>query len=81
MATLFPAAMASRLHSLLGAVCAGATTEEGVVGGGRAALRQTQKAVQSVVPALKAHGAEVGVGAHLVAQVGGWVISVGNPGG
>ena len=68
MATLFPAAMASRLRSLLGAVCASATTGEGV--GGRAALRQTQKAVQSVVPALRAHGAEVGVGAHLVAQVG-----------
>lgn len=71
MATLFPVAMASRLRSLLGAVCEGATTGEGSVGGGgRAALRQTQKAVQSVVPALRAHGAEVGVGAHLVVQVG-----------
>lgn len=75
MATLFPAQMATRLRSLLDAVCAAAARSEGLSGGGgggggaRAALRQTQKAVQSVVPALKAHGAEAGVGAHFVVQV------------
>ncbi|CBJ49062.1 conserved unknown protein [Ectocarpus siliculosus] len=75
MATLFPAQMASRLRSLLDAVCAAAAGGEGRSSGGgggggaRAALRQTQKAVQSVVPALKAHGSEAGVGAHFVVQV------------
>lgn len=71
MATLFPAAMASRLRTLLNAVCAAAKEDEGgeAGGGSRAALRQTQKAVMSVVPALKAHGAEAGVGAHFVVQV------------
>ncbi|CAM9545090.1 unnamed protein product [Scytosiphon promiscuus] len=75
MATLFPAQMATRLRSLLDAVCAAAAGSEGLSGGGvvgggaRTALRQTQKAVQSVVPALKAHGAEAGVGAHFVVQV------------
>lgn len=74
MATLFPAQMASRLRSLLNAVCAAAAGGEGLSSGGgggraRAALRQTQKAVQSVVPALKAHGSEAGVGAHFVVQV------------
>ncbi|CAM9439904.1 unnamed protein product [Ectocarpus sp. 6 AP-2014] len=74
MATLFPAQMASRLRSLLDAVCAAAAGGEGLSSGGggggaRAALRQTQKAVQSVVPALKAHGSEAGVGAHFVVQV------------
>ncbi|CAM9932769.1 unnamed protein product, partial [Ectocarpus sp. 13 AM-2016] len=74
MATLFPAQMASRLRSLLDAVCAAAAGGEGLAngeggGGARAALRQTQKAVQSIVPALKAHGSEAGVGAHIVVQV------------
>lgn len=72
MASLFPAQMASRLRTLLDAVCAAAAGSEGfsgTSGGDRAALRQTQKAVQSVVPALKAHGAEAGVGAHFVVQV------------
>ncbi|CAM9340670.1 unnamed protein product [Ectocarpus sp. 12 AP-2014] len=74
MATLFPAQMASRLRSLLDAVCAAAAGGEGLSsgegdGGARATLRQTQKAVQSVVPALKAHGSEAGVGAHFVVQV------------
>ncbi|CAM9381439.1 unnamed protein product [Ectocarpus fasciculatus] len=72
MATLFPAQMASRLRSLLDAVCAAAAGGEGLAtggGGARAALRQTQKAVQSVVPALKTHGSEAGVGAHFVVQV------------
>ncbi|CAM9175365.1 unnamed protein product [Ectocarpus sp. 12 AP-2014] len=74
MATLFPAQMASRLRSLLDAVSAAAAGGEGLSsgeggGGARAALRQTQKAVQSVVPALKAHGSEAGVGAHFVVQV------------
>lgn len=74
MATLFPAQMASRLRSLLDAVCAAAAVGEGSASGGggggaRATLRQTQKAVQSVVPALKAHGSEAGVGAHFVVQV------------
>lgn len=72
MATLFPAQMASRLRTLLDEVCAAAASTESFSGGGggaRAALRQTQKAVQSVVPALKAHGAEAGVGAHFVVQV------------
>lgn len=73
--------MASRLRSLLDAVCstpaafgegAGASgVDIGVGGGGKAALRQTQRAVQSVVPALKAHGAEAGVGAYFVIQVPG----------
>lgn len=72
MATLFPAQMASRLRMLLDTVCAAAAGSEGFSGGGggaRVALRQTQKAVQSVVPALKAHGAEAGVGAHFVVEV------------
>lgn len=73
MATLFPAQMASRLRTLLDTVCAAAAGSEGfsggVGGGARVALRQTQKAVQSVVPALKSHGAEAGVGAQFVAEV------------
>lgn len=77
MTTLFPAQMASRLPTLLNAVCAAAAGREGFSGtsggagggGARAALRQTQKAVQSIVPALRAHGAEAGVGAHFVVQV------------
>eukprot|EP00903_Cladosiphon_okamuranus_P012984 g12116.t2 len=74
MATLFPAQMASRLRTLLDTVCAAAAGSEGFSnsggdGGARAALRQTQKAVQSVVPALKAHGAGAGVGAHFVVKV------------
>lgn len=80
MATLFPAQMASRLRSLLDTVCAAAAGSEGFSaagggggGGARVALRQTQKAVQSVVPALKAHGAEAGVGAHFVVEVCGVV--------
>lgn len=75
MTTLFPAQMASRLRTLLDTVCAAATGSEGFSSGGgggaRVALRQTQKAVQSVVPALKAHGAEAGVGAHFVVEVCG----------
>lgn len=73
MATLFPAQMASRLRTLLDTVCAsGSEGFSGAGGGGaRVALRQTQKAVQSVVPALKAHGAEAGVGAHFVVEVRG----------
>eukprot|EP00752_Nemacystus_decipiens_P002133 g2034.t1 len=73
MATLFPKQMASRLRTLLDAVCAAAAGSEGFSGGagggGRVALRQTQKAVQSIVPALKAHGAEAGVGGHFVVEV------------
>lgn len=73
MATLFPGAMASRLRPLLDEVCAAATAGDSSSdgGGGKATLRQTQKAVQSVVPALKAHGAEAGVGAQFVVEVGG----------
>lgn len=74
MATFFPAKMASRLRTLLDTVCATAAGSEDFSGGGggaRVALRQTQKAVQSVVPALKAHGAEVGVGAQFVVEVRG----------
>lgn len=70
MATLFPTAMASQLRALLDAVCAAATSGAGsAASGSREALRQTQKAVQSIVPALRANGANAGVGAHVVVQV------------
>lgn len=70
MATLFPTAMASRLRALLDAVGAAATSGAGSAASGcTAALHQTQKAVQSIVPALRANGASVGVGAHVVVQV------------
>lgn len=72
MAAFFPAQMASRLRVLLDEVCAAAACREGlsVAGvGARAVLRQTQKAVQSIVPALRAHGAVAGVNAHFVVEV------------
>lgn len=76
MAATFPAAMASRLRTLLEAVCFNASSAEGMASGsvaggfgGKVALRQTQKAIQSIVPALRTHGAEAGIGAHFVVQV------------
>ena len=64
---MFPGAIASRLHDFLDAVSTAASTSDD--GGGKVMLRQTQKAVQSIVPALKEHGAEAGVSAHFVVQV------------
>lgn len=63
--------MASRLRILLDAVGLAATEGSRAAGegGGQAVLRQTQRAVQSIVPALKEHGAESGIGAQFVVQV------------
>lgn len=71
MAVLYPSAMAARLRSLLCAVSDAAVAGMESTGheGGKVALLQTQAAVQSMVPALRSYGAQVGVGAHFVVQV------------
>lgn len=63
---MFPRVMASQLRDVLDAVSNAASTSGS---GDRVMMRQTHKAVQSIVPSLKEHGSEAGISAHFVVKV------------
>lgn len=72
MAELFPRQMAFQLPALL-------STAVGGIGQERNALRQAQRALQSILPALKEHGAEAGIGGQAVVQVNARALSALRP--